>query len=87
MTSKSAEKILGCVAKRFAQVDEMIGCCAAPTPETATFTGGPLLKHSTRCVYNTPRPEGLSTNLQAYVLQPNLLIHMSGEFKSTAHEN
>eukprot|EP00750_Incisomonas_marina_P032087 INCI8825.1.p1 GENE.INCI8825.1~~INCI8825.1.p1 ORF type:complete len:422 (+),score=61.91 INCI8825.1:235-1500(+) len=87
MTSKGAEKILGCVSKRFAQVDEMIGCCAAPTPESATFTGGPLQKHSTRCVYNTPRPVGLNTNLQAFVLQPNLLTHMTSDFKSTAHVN
>ena len=87
MTSKGAEKVLGCVSKRFAQVDEMIGCCAAPTPETATFAGGALQKHSTRCVYNTPRPEGLSTNLNAFVLQPNLLTHMTSDFRSTAHMN
>lgn len=87
MTAKGAEKILGCVSKRFAQVDEMIGCCAAPTPDTATFSGGPLQKHSTRCVYNTPRPEGLSTNLQAFVIQPNLLTHLTSDFKSTAHVN
>ena len=89
VTPRSAKKLLDCLEKRFAQVDEMIGCCAGSAPEIATFNGGPLQKHSMRCVYKTPRPPGIKTNLDAIIVQPDLVIHLGkgGKFASTAHKN
>ena len=77
VTPKTAEKLLKCIGKVWAQVDEMIGCCAAAPP--AEFGR----KGETHCVYNTVIPTSVPLDLHPYVVQPNLLKHKP--FKSTAH--
>lgn len=81
VTPDSAARLLKCLDppshQVWAQVDEMIGCCAAMSKD----------EPYTRCVYRTEIPVAVELDLHAYCMTPALLVHMDRALGSYAHRN
>jgi len=79
LTPDSAERLLKCLDppshKVWAQVDEMVGCCAAAS-KAEPFT---------RCVYHTHIPTDIPLDIHVYCMTPALLVHMDRVLGSYAH--
>merc|ERR1712226_180944 len=79
LTPDSAVRVLKCLDppnhKVWAQVDEMIGCCAASS-KTEPFT---------RCVYHTAIPTDVAVDMHVFCMTPALLVHLDKTLGSYAH--
>jgi len=80
LTPDSAARVLKCLDppshQVWAQVDEMIGCCAAAS-NTEPFT---------RCVYQTSIPANIEVDMHVYCMTPPLLVHLDRTLGSYAHK-
>lgn len=69
LTPASAARVYSCVYPIFAQVDEMIGCCAKPRPNGK----------STKCQkQSTVTPARVQKIVSAFAVNPNLVGHNGG---------